>query len=365
MHNFTDLQQFLDRTVQQLNVPAAFCVCSHNHRQIFSHTAGCDAEVVADSTGKHFWIYSATKIVTAVVAMQMVQDGLLQLSAPVSHYLPEYGQLSVRGQTKIECVQPLLVEHLLTMQGGFDYILTPPAVQQLGPDATTRQVIKAYADKPLDFVPGSHFQYSLCLDILGGVLEAAAGMTLGSWMKQRIFDPLCMTHTGFSPSTECFAPQFRQDPDGQIRQIENENFCRVTARYESGGGGLYSTIKDYCLFANALACGGTGVNGIQILQPEYLDMLRVNRLSGQSLQDFRRRYTRPGYGYGYGVRTALGSDIAQPQGTFGWDGAAGVHVLIDPSNQLSMVYFQHVQDMEILYDHIFPQMDALLYSAFL
>lgn len=102
---------------------------------------------------------------------------------------------------------------------------------------------------------------------------------------------------------------------------------------------------------------------MKILSQRSIDLMRQNRLAEPSLADFRRRYTRPGYGYGLGVRTSLGDGTAQSRGVFGWDGAAGAHILIDPSRELSLVYFQQVLDMEILYDQVFNKLDALLYRA--
>ena len=181
------LRQYLDRTAARLDIPAAFCVCMHDHKKIFSHCTGTDPEAISRSAGKHFWIYSATKVITAAAAMQMVQEGLLDPAAPVSRYLPAYSSLQVRQDGNTETLtQPLLVEHLMTMQGGFDYIMDPPAVKALGPDATTRRIIDAYAKKPLHFVPGTRFSYSLCLDILGGVIQVHSQLGQGTTFRVRL-----------------------------------------------------------------------------------------------------------------------------------------------------------------------------------
>lgn len=369
--DWTELADFLHAAAAQLHIPAGFCVVTQAHRRLFSCACGQDAAAQEKSRGASFWIYSATKPVCAAAAMQMVESGIFQLDDPVSRYLPEYAHLRVLDASGApRPVQtPLLIRHLLTMQGGFDYDLRPPAVQELlrqkNSAADTLRIAAAFAEKPLLFEPGSHFQYSLCLDILGAVMEAASGVRLGRWMQEKLFWPLGMLHTGFSPNEKAppLAPQYQQQADGSISRTNSENFCRLTPLYESGGGGLCSTLDDYVRFADAMACGGTGCSGAQILSARSIEQLRQNRLEGQSLLDFRKRYTRPGYGYGFGVRTSLGDGTAQSKGVFGWDGAAGAHILIDPARQLSLVYFQQVLDMEILYDHVFDKLDSILYRC--
>ena len=178
--------------------------------------------------------------------------------------------------------------------------------------------------KPLQFEPGTHFRYSLCLDVLGAVMEAASGIRQPVDARKAVF---AAGHAPYrlSPNEKAppLAPQFRQQPDGSIRRTDPENFCRLTPLYESGGGGLCSTMDDYVRFADAMACGGRSREGVKILSQRSIDLMRQNWLAEPSLADFRRRYTRPGYGYGLGVRTSLGDGTAQSRGVFGWDGAAG------------------------------------------
>ena len=368
---WSELAKLLNTTAEQLRIPAGFCNVTQAHQPLFSCACGVDADALEKSAGASFWIYSATKPICAAAAMQMVEAGIFRLDEPVSRYLPEYADLRVQdAQGAIRpAANQLLIGHLLTMQGGFDYDLRPSAVQKLlhqkNGMADTVRIAAAFAEKPLQFEPSTHFQYSLCLDVLGAVMEAASGIRLGRWMREKLFLPLGMLHTGFSPNEKAppLAPQFQQQADGSIQRTGPENFCRLTPLYESGGGGLCSTMEDYTRFADAMACGGRSCDGVKILSERSVDMMRQNRLDEASLADFRRRYTRPGYGYGLGVRTSLGDGTAQSRGVFGWDGAAGAHVLIDPSRELSLVYFQQVLDMEILYDHVFDKLDAMLYQV--
>ena len=225
MH-WSDLASFLKTTAEQLHIPAGFCTVTQAHRTLFSCACGADKDALEKSRGASYWIYSATKPICAAAAMQMVEAGIFRLDEPVGRYLPEYANLRVYDAQKAShpVSDPLLIEHLLTMQGGFDYDLRPPAVQKLlqqkNAAADTIHIAAAFAEKPLQFEPGTHFRYSLCLDVLGAVMEAASGIRLGRWMREKLFLPLGMLHTGFSPNEKAppLAPQFRQQPDGSIAE---------------------------------------------------------------------------------------------------------------------------------------------------
>ena len=299
MH-WSDLASFLKTTAEQLHIPAGFCTVTQAHRTLFSCACGADKDALEKSRGASYWIYSATKPICAAAAMQMVEAGIFRLDEPVSRYLPEYANLRVYDAQKAShpVSDPLLIEHLLTMQGGFDYDLRPPAVQKLlqqkNAAADTIHIAAAFAEKPLQFEPGTHFRYSLCLDVLGAVMEAASGIRLGRWMREKLFLPLGMLHTGFSPNEKAppLAPQFRQQPDGSIRRTDPENFCRLTPLYESGGGGLCSTMDDYVRFADAMACGGRSREGVKILSQRSIDLMgrtgwqnRALRTSADAVQD--------------------------------------------------------------------------------
>ena len=370
--NFSFLSDYLDKFLTDFSVPAAECTVYRDHNELFRYTAGwVDAEKRGKPNGDTlFWMYSATKVCTAAAAMQMLERGLLHEDEPVSRYLPEFAELIIEKKSGYEkSTRPLLIKHLLSMQGGFDYELGSELREYIAshPKANTRSVVGKLALIPLSFEPGTHFQYSFCLDILGAVMEAASGMTLGEWMEKEIFTPLGMKNTSFAPKQKALdrlCVQYRMDENGKIFLIGPENFCRLTENFESAGGGLCSTVNDYLLLADALACEGVGKTGERILKSESIAKFGINLQGDEAMKDFKRRYQRPGYGYGYGVRCCISDDNPEPRGCFGWDGAAGAHVLIDPKNHLSLVYIQHVQDMEFIYDGIFPEMDRALYQGF-
>lgn len=213
---------------------------------------------------------------------------------------------------------------------------------------STRDLIKAIAKTPLGFEPGSRFRYSLCHDVLGAVIEVISGMRFGEYMQENIFRPLGMKDTFFGVPKEeeklvRFAKRYSLNEKRERRLEKLACHFNLSDDYESGGAGLVSSIEDYALFLDAMACGGMGKNGSRILRPESISMMGTNQLSGQALEDFHS--VRVGYGYGLGVRvhmdpTASGS--LSSIGEFGWDGAAGGFSMVDPKNKLSLTYFQEV-----------------------
>lgn len=369
--NFTPLSDYLDNFLTNYRIPAMSCTVYRDHSELFRCEAGYSDREKSRKTDSDtlFWMYSATKICTAAAAMQMLERGIIHEDEPVSKYLPEFDRLKrnkMSGYRK--CTRTLLIKHLLSMQGGYGYDFYPGLTGYVGehPDADTRSVIAQLADVPLLFEPGTHFRYGWCLDILGAVMEKACGISLGEWMEKEIFSPLGMKNTTFHPDKKAMGSlcaQYRMDEGGKLFYTGARNFCRLTGSFESGGGGLCSTVNDYILLTDALACDGIGKTGERILKPESIAKFGTNLLGDEAMEDFRSRFQRPGYGYGYGVRCCISDLNPEPRGCFGWDGAAGAHVLIDPKNHLSLVYVQHVHNMEFIYDNVFPEMDRLLYES--
>lgn len=201
---------------------------------------------------------------------------------------------------------------------------------------------------PLIFDPGARFNYSLCHDVLAGVVEAISGMSYGEYLKKNIFEPLGIQEMCFHV-TDAILPrisaQYVHDPKLK-KPVPTELSCpyKLSEKYESGGAGLVGGARDYILLADALACGGLGKTGHRILNPKTVDLMRKNHLNEAQLNSFGRQDS--GYSYGLGVRTKIKqkeNNAYSPLGEFGWDGAAGAFILIDPENKLSLFYVQHVR----------------------
>ena len=139
---------------------------------------------------------------------------------------------------------------------------------------------------------------------------------------------------------------------------------RFNSEFESGGGGLIGCVPDYIRFADALACGGRGKNGAYILSPEMIQLWSANQLCPKGRRSFDG-WHRVGYSYALGVRTRVNDRIGGPGalGEFGWDGAAGAWVMIDPSNRLSAFFGMHVLNYGYNYDVIHPTLRGLIYEG--
>lgn len=368
--DFQPLAQFLNQ-IPSYGAPGVDCIVKQGHYTIFRHHAGfSDLKAKKPMNGtERFFLYSSSKVITCVAALQLIERGVLALSDPLSAYFPEYAQMHVHtGTTTVLCKEQITIWHLFTMTAGFNYALDSPAIlntrRQTNMCVPTQALARALASQPLDFSPGSHWNYSLAHDILGAVIEVVSGKTLGQYLTDSIFTPLEMHQTSFQRNTAPVMPQYRRDPQsGIVSEIPTENAFIFGTQYESGGAGIISTVDDYSRFAAALANGGVGENGVVLLRPETIDLMRTNQLGPDQLNDFNWEQM-VGYGYGLGVRTLLNPQVAEteaPIGEFGWSGAAGTYVLIDPSHNLSLFYAQHM--LESLEPYVHPRLRNLLYTC--
>ncbi len=323
------------------------------HETLFRYQSGvCDYAGNKPVCGNElYFMYSCTKPITCAAALQLVEQGKLELDAPVSRYLPAYGAaFLLKGNTAVPVSHPITVRHLFTMSAGLSYNReTAPILQAIAedPHASTQRIVNSFIRTPLLFEPGECFQYSLCHDVLAAVIEVVSGMTFGAYLQKYIFDPLGMVDTGFTVPEDKLprlAAQFTCPQPGVIIPAPMHNSFQLTDRYESGGAGLYSSVDDYGRFTDAMANSGVGITGTQILRPETIDLMRSEQLSGYIMENNFSTAAGPGYGYGLGVRTLISKADGQRSslGEFGWDGAAGSYLMIDPAYGLSIMFGMHV-----------------------
>lgn len=376
MPRFDQLTTFLDSLADRYGIPGCDCAVAKDGQVIYRHSAGfSDPDgMIPVSPRDTYWIYSATKLFTCTAAMRLVEEGRLNLNAPVSQYLPEFRELTwMDADGTVRAVKKtLLVRNLMNMTGGLDYDLTRPALVEAMRDenASTRTIVAALAKEPLRFEPGDHFLYSLCHDVLGAVIEVVSGKRLSDYIRQTIIDPLGMKDTTFHPTQEQLSRRSTQyahlDLQGNRKVIYQDNHFQLTKAYDSGGAGLLSTVDDYILLAAALSCGGVGANGYRVLNPESIRLMASDQLNAAQRKDFlARSAAAKGYSYGLGVRVLvenLGNDV--PLGEFGWDGAAGAYVLVDPVNRIAMYYAQQVCQSYLTYQYLHPQLRDTLYQCF-
>ncbi len=370
--------QTIDNLMEQLThcgFPACELVVTHRGEQVYRGGVGySDHEKNKKVTNNDlYWIFSATKPITCVAAMRLVERGLIDLNDPVSKYIPAFGNLSVKqSDGSIAPAQNVMtVEHLFTMCGGMDYDLQAPAIQEvrLDPNATTFELVSAMAKKPLMFEPGTNYRYSLCHDVLAAIVEVVSGMTFGEYLQTNIFDPLEMDDIGFHPTEEQqkrISAQYRAKVyAGEAEPIPTANHFRLSDRYESGGAGLFTKPDTYIKFLNALSLGGTAKNGYCLLKEDTVKLLQENRLCDAAWKSFSTTRLH-GYGWGLCGRVHVNPVYSMSKsavGEFGWDGAAGAFALADPSKQVALYFATHVLGHSYVYHHIHPMIRDLAYTA--
>ena len=371
--NFQPLTDFLN-SLPAKGVPGADCIIYHKGQEVYRHQSGfLDVErKIPMSHSALYNIYSATKPVTCAAALKLYEQGLYKLSDPLYAYIPEYKTMFIEengGLRKAE--KPILIRDLFTMTAGLNYNIRAKSIvrikKETGGLAPTLQVVCALAEEPLSFEPGTHWQYGLCHDVLGGLIEVLSGKTFGEYCKQHLFDPLGMQHSSFLVTKEVeehLAPMYMHFPEeNSTKPISSQNIFRFGSLYESGGAGLISSVDDYIRFADMLARGGRSLEGELILSKNTIELMRTNQLPAEILPDFNYPHMQ-GYGYGFGVRTLIDkekSDSLRPLGEFGWGGAAGAYMLADPEEELAVYYAQHM--LESLEEYIHPRLRNLIYQG--
>lgn len=376
---FQDLTKFLD-TLPELGTPGVDCIVMQDHKTVYRHFAGCaDREAGISMNGnERFILYSATKLITCVAALQLYEKGAFLLTEPLYEYIPEYRNMQVlfmdeNGQQQLrKAERPILVRDLFTMSSGLASDRRTEAVnaviESTHSTAPTLQVVKAMAQQPLLFEPGTSYRYGISHDVLGGLIEVVSGKKLGEYFKECIYDPLGMTRTehlhGDGGEKGVMAQYRRDRASNQVLRIPCTHPSDLGTEYESGGTGVISCTEDYVKLLDALACGGIGTTGKRILGADTIHLMQTNQLLPAQLEDFHRTMGWHGYGYGLGVRTHMDparSGSNSPIGEFGWSGWAGVFTLIDPLNRLSLFYASHVIDNIDGYIH--PRLRNILYGS--
>ncbi len=367
------LRAYLD-TLPAEGIPGCDLLVMRDHETLLRHTAGCsDAEGKRPVRGDElYWLFSCTKVFTTCAAMRLICEGKLHPDDPVSRYLPAYKNLTVRdGETVRPAERVMTVRHLMSMQSGLDYELSRPAVrraiEETGGLADTRRLVDAMAEDPLCFEPGTNFLYSLSHDVLAAVIEVVSGKKFSDYLAGIIFEPLGLRDFSFRLTDENrgrLAAIYQKDEEKLNLCLPDSNNYQLTAHYESGGAGLMGSARDCAAFADAVACGGLGKDGAFILPPEMIQLWSANQLTAESRRSFDQ-WNRRGYSYALGVRTRVSLALGGPGsiGEFGWDGAAGSWMMIDPDKHLSAFFAMHVRNCGYAYDVIHPTIRGLIYEC--
>ena len=354
------LGDWMRAEVAAKKIPGATIMVVRGGKLAFAETVGVrdpasGAPLKADDI---FRIYSMTKPIVSIAAMMLVEEGKLNLDAPVASYIPAFANVKVgvevadaNGRKTLEIVdaqRPMTVRDLMRHTSGLTYgFFGTGLVKQAYREAAitaegnvdNARFADAIAKLPLAYQPGSTWDYSNSTDVLGRVIEVASGQSLGVFLKARLFDPLGMKDTSF----------YVADAERQARLAEafpgdsitgNAMFDpRKPAAMESGGGGLMSTAPDYARFLLMLRNGGQ-LDGKRYVSEATLKDMTRDQLGAQVV---RTALYLPGAGYGFGLGFAVRTQPAggKPDSAVGeyyWGGAAGTYMWVDPANDLFVVY---------------------------
>jgi len=303
-------------------------------------------------------VFSMTKPVTGVAVMMLLEEGRFLVDDPVSRYISCFKNLQVfeseseSGMKLVKTDREVTIRDLLRHTSGFSYGGPTDSVGKmyqaknlLDRNTNLEQMVEKACSIPLRFQPGTKWEYSISMDILGRLVEVVSGQALDVFMQKRIFDPLRMVDTGFLVPDEKmgrFTSCYNYSPEKGLSRLPPERaidgYRAGKNKMLSGGGGLVSTASDYLRFATMLARGGE-LDGVRILSPRTVRLMSMNQLpEGVRLAWWGGKNG----GNGYGFTMSVTMDVAQTTGygsagDFGWDGAASTFFRVDPREKLVLL----------------------------
>ena len=394
--NLAYLDEHLLRYITAGKLAGTLAVVAHRGKVVHSSMQGLrDRErgaPIQDDT--IFRIYSMTKPIVSIALMQLYERGLVQLDDPVHRYIPSWEGLRVYQSgayptfQTVPCVRPMTVRDLLSHQSGLTYgnvgrTAVDAAYRQLGiqgtgagPGATLQDMVDRLAGLPLEFSPGTAWNYSHSTDIVGYLVQAISGQRLDTYLQEQIFDPLGMTDTGFWVKPEQahrLGSTYAAASDGGIEVVDDaadSPFLREPT-FLSGGGGLVSTASDYLRFCQMLLGNGR-LGDARIVGRKTLELMTVNHLPGNRpiadvIASGEERASYAGNGFGLGFAVAL--DLARGQvsttpGEYYWSGAAGTLFWIDPVEDLAVVFMTQYRALSTATRYnLARELRAIVYGA--
>jgi CubicO group peptidase (beta-lactamase class C family) len=314
-----------------------------------------------------FRIYSMTKPIVSVAAMMLVEEGQLLISDPVSKTIPAFAsvKVGVANGDKLELAplkRPIAVQDLMRHTSGLTYGFTGVSpVQKLvkaanvvDPNRTLAENVEAIAALPLMHQPGEVWEYGVSTDVLGRIVEIVEGAPLGEVLRARIFEPLGMVDTAFfTPETNVHR---RADPfpsDFMSGAGVDPSNGTAAPKFESGGGGLVSTLADYVRFA-AMLSGGGALEGKRILGPRTLAFMASDHLDASVDRSHFLLWPGHGFGLGFAVRGEPGrAPTAGSAGEFFWGGMMGTAFWVSPRDSLFAVIMVQTPENRAYFRELF------------
>jgi CubicO group peptidase (beta-lactamase class C family) len=325
-----------------------------------------------------FRIYSMSKPITSVALMMLAEEGRIGLDDDVATHIPSWRNLGVYSTSVPSIVRvgepafvttpvlrPMKVVDLVTHTSGLTYgFMNRTSVDRAYRHAHVAEpnaeggldaMIDSLSKIPLEFSPGTAWNYSVSIDVMGYLIQKLSGLGFGEFLRTRLFEPLDMTDTAFWCPPEKigrFSSCYMPDGGGGLK-LQDDATSSTYAKppnLESGGGGLVSTVHDYMRFCRMMLHGGR-LDGVQILSPKTVALFSLNHLPGnRELAEMTMpgMFSEGGYsGIGFSIGCGVNIDVAKTRlpGTLGeyfWGGAASTAFWIDPKEELAVVFMTQV-----------------------
>ena len=360
------IDQWMQRYVDERKFPGSSVLIARNGE--IAHLAAVGQRSIERDlpfeTDTIVRIYSMTKPITTFAVMMLAEKGLFHLDAPISAFLPEFSECTalVDGATSVDQNEPApapTLHQLLTHTAGMTYHfntgLLATAYADAGLDFEPAsggldKRVQAVAKMPLAFQPGSKWEYSVAIDVLGRLVEVVSGKTLDEFLRSEIFEPLGMNETAFGVDkanlarfASCYMP-LDGNPLHLIDDARETEFRAANVSTHSGGGGLVSTLGDYFRFAEMLRLGGS-LDGERLLSPRTVAFMRRNHLPGDIASMGPKSFAEvPTEGVGFGLGGSVVIDPARMRvpgspGDYSWGGLASTMFWTDPVEELTVIFF--------------------------
>jgi CubicO group peptidase (beta-lactamase class C family) len=386
------IETFLDdRYVGPGKLPMADVLVAREGEPVYRATLGnARADGTALREDAIFRIASMTKSVTSIAFMQLVEEGKVALDDPVARVIPEFKNLGVYngGGGAVPFAPPkpcaaMRMVDLMTHMAGFTYgfqnrTSIDAAYRKNLPDGGREMpgfdwFVQELAKIPLEFAPGTAWNYSVATDVLGVVVSRIEGKPLGEVFAERIFGPLGMVDTGFHVPEDqrhrlCDAWAYQPGKPPKLIDQGAKSKLTVPAAFEGGGGGLLSTTADYDRFCRMLI-GRGALDGVRMVSPKTLDLMTRNQLPGGAdltsmSKSLFSEATNAGVGFGLGFAVNLDPAktlIPGSAGEFYWGGLYSTAFFIDPVEKLHMVFMTQLTPSSSY--PVRRQLKTLIYGA--
>ncbi|MFD8736157.1 serine hydrolase domain-containing protein [Streptomyces sp. NPDC059618] len=332
-------------------------------------------------------IYSMTKPVTSVAALMLMEEDRLGLDDRLADFLPAFARPRVYvdgsgpGTRTRPAERPILIRHLLTHTAGltFGFYRAHPVdglyrdagvESSVAPGADLAETCEVYARLPLQFEPGTQWNYSVATNVLGRVVEVVSGEDLDEHLHRRVLGPLGMTDAGFQVSGEQagrLAELYGQDAEGGLTPVAGLPL-HGRPRFLSGSGGMVATAHDYHRFMEMLRRRGE-LDGTRLLRPATVDLMAANQLPGGADRlsfgsPVHREPGNAGLGFGLGVSVVVdpaATRAPSSEGAFGWSGVATTTFWVDPRRDLTVQFLSQLRPKGA--HSVFPELKRLVHEA--